>query len=295
MREKWKWEMDVVIDVAWIFIYITLCPFVLCTHVFALYLLKKDGSFRNIQKYLIGTLCITEILLVIILLIRGVDILYPWSGFEMAILFGETTVWLMYFFLMMFITWDRFVEIKLNLKYPLYCNSKKAKTLLVITFFISLSLFVVLLSIQCITNGAWDYEYYLGIYVFPVFHGIIIFSSVFTYSYIFTKLYKNQIAHLKVRRQLQLQMDSLKSRSAIKLNSKPKLVVPSLIILTFLIFSTLPHSLFLIFSSFDKSQVRVLNFVPMFYFLGWFVDPVIYILSVKSIQQLFQRLLGVLK
>ena len=287
--------MDVVIDVAWIFIYITLCPFVLCTHVFALYLLKKDGSFRNIQKYLIGTLCITEILLVIILLIRGVDILYPWSGFEMAILFGETTVWLMYFFLMMFITWDRFAEIKLNLKYPLYCNSKKAKTLLVITFFISLSLFVVLLSIQCITNGAWDYEYYLGIYVFPVFHGIIIFSSVFTYSYIFTKLYKNQIAHLKVRRQLQLQMDSLKSRSAIKLNSKPKLVVPSLIILTFLIFSTLPHSLFLIFSSFDKSQVRVLNFVPMFYFLGWFVDPVIYILSVKSIQQLFQRLLGVLK
>ena len=287
--------MDVVIDVAWIFIYITLCPFVLCTHVFALYLLKKDGSFRNIQKYLIGTLCITEILLVIILLIRGVDILYPWSGFEMAILFGETTVWLMYFFLMMFITWDRFAEIKLNLKYPLYCNSKKAKTLLVITFFISLSLFVVLLSIQCITNGAWDYEYYLGIYVFPVFHGIIIFSSVFTYSYIFTKLYKNQIAHLKVRRQLQLQMDSLKSRSAIKLNSKPKLVVPSLIILTFLIFSTLPHSLFLIFSSFDKSQVRVLNFVPMFYFLGWFVDPVIYILSVKSIQQLFQRLLRVLK
>ena len=290
-----KMGNDVVIDVTWIFICITLCPFVLCAHVFALYLLKKDRSFRNIQKYLIGTLCITEILLVISLLIRGVDILYSWSGFEIAILFGETTVWLMYFFLMMFITWDRFAEIKLNLKYPLYCNSKKAKTLLVITFFISLSLFVVLLSIHCVTNGAWDYEYYLGIYVSPVFHGIIIISSVFTYSYIFTKLYKNQIAHLKVRRQLQLQMDPLKSRSAIKLNSKPKLVVPSLIILTFLIFSTLPHSLFLIFSSFDKSQVRVLNFVPMFYFLGWFVDPVIYILSVKSIQQLFQRLLGVLK
>ena len=81
--------MDVVIDVTWIFIYITLCPFVLCTRVFALYLLKKDRSFRNIQKYLIGTLCITEILLIISLPIRGVDILYPWSGFEIAILFGE--------------------------------------------------------------------------------------------------------------------------------------------------------------------------------------------------------------
>ena len=287
--------MDVTIDVTWVFIYISFCPIVLCTHVFALYLLKKDRSFRNIQKYLIGTLCITEILLIIDLLIRGVDQFYPWSGFEIAILFGETTVWLMYFFVMVFITWDRFAEIKLNLKYPLYCNSKKAVTLLVITFAISLSLFFILLPIQLITNGAWDYEHYLGIYVFPVFHGIIIVSSVFTYSYIFTKSHRNQIAHLKVRRQLQLQMDPLKSRSEIKLNSKPKLVVPSLIVLTFLIFSTLPHCLFLIFSSFDKSRAHVLNLVPLFYFLGWFVDPVIYILSVKSIQKLFQRFLRFLK
>ena len=111
-----------------------------------------------IEEYYIETLCITEVLLVISLLIRGVDILYSWSGFEIAILFGETTVCLMYFFLMVFITWGRFAEIKLDLKYSLYCNSKKTKALLVITFFISLSLFIVLLSIQFITNGAWDYE-----------------------------------------------------------------------------------------------------------------------------------------
>ena len=225
--------MEVAIVVAW---------------VFTLYFLKKDRSFRNIQKYLIGALCITEIL-VINLLIRGVDQFYPWSGFEIAILFGETTVWLMYFFVMTFITWDRFAEIKLNLKYPLYCNSKEAITLLVITFFISLSLFI-FLPVKFITNGACDYEHYIGIYVFPVFHGIIIVSSVFTYPYIFTKSHRNQVAHLKVRRQLQLQMDASKSRSEIKLNSKPKLVVPSLIILTFLIFSTLPHCLFFYFFQF---------------------------------------------
>ena len=178
--------MDVAIDVAWIF---------------TLYFLKQDRSFRNIQKYLIEALCITEILLVINLLIRGVDQFYPWSGFEIAILFGETSVWLMYFFVMTFITWDRFAEIKLNLKYPLYCNSKEAITLLVITFFISLSLFVIFLPVKFITNGAYGYEHYIGIYVFPVFHGIIV-SSVFTCSYIFTKSNKNQVAHLKVRRQL---------------------------------------------------------------------------------------------
>ena len=277
----------------WVFISFSFCPIVLCTHVLALYLLKKDGSFQNIQKYLIGTLCITEILLVISLLIRGVDILYSWSGFEIAILFGETTVWLMYFFLMAFITWDRFAEIKLNLKYSLYCNSKMTKILLVITFFISLSLFIVLLSIQFITNGAWDYELYLTIYVSSVFHGIFIFSAVFVYSYIFTKLRKNQIAQLKIRRQLKLQMNSLNSRNAIKLKSKPKLVVPSLVVLTFLIFSTLSHCLLLglFFSSWNK----IFNFIPILYLFGWFVDPVIYILNVKSIQQLFRRILRFLK
>ena len=134
---------------------------------------------------------------------------------------------------------------------------------------------------------------YLTLYVSSVFHGIFIFSAVFVYSYIFTKLRKNQIAQLKIRRQLELQMNSLNSRNAIKLKSKPKLVVPSLIVLIFLIFSTLPHWYYLVcfFSSWNK----IFNFIPILYLLGWFVDPVIYILNVKSIQQLFRRILRFLK
>ena len=286
--------MDVGKDLTWVFISFSLSPIVLCTHVLTLYLLKKDRSLGNIQKYLLETLCVTEVFSVISLLIRGIDQLYSWLGFEIAIFFGETTAHLMYFFVMAFITWDRFAEIKLNLKYPLYCNSKKTKALLVIAFFISLSLFVVLLSIQFITNGElYYYELYLTVYVFPIFHGIFIISAVFVYSYIFKKLRKSQIGLLKVRKQLRLQMNSLNSRNAINLKSKPKLVMPSLIVLTFLIFSTLPHCLLLvwIFSSWNK----IFNFIPVLYLFGWFVDPVIYILSVKSIQQLFRRILRFLK
>ena len=147
-----KLKMDIGKDLTWVFISFSLSPIVLCTHVLALYLLKKDLSLGNIQKYLLGTLSITEVFSVINLLIRGIDQLYSWLGFKVAILFGETAVWLMYFFVMIFITWDRFAEIKLNLKYPLYCSSKKTIALLVITFFISLSLFVVFLSMQFITN-----------------------------------------------------------------------------------------------------------------------------------------------
>ena len=291
-----KWKMDVGKDLTGVFISFSLSPIVLCTHVLALYLLKKDRSFGNIQKYLLATLSITEVFSVVILLIRGIDQLYSWFGFKVATLFGEATVYLMYFFVMIFITWDRFAEIKLNLKYSLYCNSKKAITLLVITFVISLSLFVVLLSMQFITNREWYYnELYLTIFVFPIFHGIFIISAVFVYSYIFKKLRKSQILQLKIRRQLQLrlQMNSLNSKNAVNLNSKPKLVVPSLIVLTFLIFSTLPHCLLLvlIFSGWNN----IFNFIPMLYLFGFFVDPVIYILSVKSLQKLFRKFLRFLK
>ena len=287
-----KWKMDVGKDLTWVFISFSLSPIVLCTHVLALYLLKKDLSLGNIQKYLLGTLSITEVFSVINLLIRGLDQLYSWLGFKVAILFGETAVCLMYFFVMIFITWDRFAEIKLNLKYPLYCNSKKTITLLVITFFISLSLFVVLLSIQ-LTNGRWDYYLYLKIYVFPILHGIFIISAVFVYCYIVKKLRKSQIAQLKIRRHLQLQMNSLNSKNAAHLNSKPKLVVPGLIVLTFLIFSTLPHCLLLVL--FFSGWNNIFNFIVMLYLFGLFVDLVIYILSVKSIQQLFRRFLRFLK
>ena len=284
--------MDLEIDLTYVLVSFSLSPIVLCTHVLALYLLKKDRSFGNIQKYLLVALCITEVFLVISLLIYGINRLYSWSGFEVACFFGETTVCLMYFCVMITITWDRYAEIKLNLKYPLYCNSKKTVTLLVIMFIISLSLFVILLPIQ-LTNGRWDYDLYLKIYVFPIFHGIFIISAVFVYCYIFKKVRKSQIAQLKIRRQLQLQMSSLNSRNKVNLKSKPKLFVPSLIVLTFLIFATLPHCLLLVclFSGWNK----VFNLIPLLYLFGWFVDPVIYVLSVKSIQQVFRRFLRFLK
>ena len=136
-------------------------------------------------------------------------------------------------------------------------------------------------------------DLYLAIYVFPIFYGIFIISAVFVYSYIFKKLRKSQIAQLKIRRQLQLQMNSLNSKNAVNLNSKPKLVVPSLIVLTFLIFSTLPHCLLLVL--FFSGWNNIFNFIVMLYLFGFFVDPVIYILSVKSIQQLFRRFLRFLK
>ena len=107
-----------------ILIYIVPCPIVLCIHFLALILLKRDRNFRGSQRYLIGALCCTEIVLSIQMMLRGAKHYYPNIMFDVAILFGESAGALMYFFVMTFVTLDRLAEVKLHLKYPIYCTVK---------------------------------------------------------------------------------------------------------------------------------------------------------------------------
>ena len=140
----------------------------------------------------------------------------------------------MYLFVMTILTLDRFAEIKFTLKYPLYCNSKEITKILILAFTIS-CLFYVGLFINFIINGSKpDWDKLLIVYFIPLFQGIFLVIAFMTYSYIFKKLRKNQLALKKIRNQL----DQSSSRKTIlrKKQRKPKIIVPSLIVLTFIFF-----------------------------------------------------------
>ena len=118
-----------------IIIYTVPGPVVLCIHFLALILLMRDRTFRGSQRYLIGALCCTEIVLSIQLMLRGTLFYYKNIMLDVAILFGESAGGLMYFTVMTFLTLDRLVEVKLNLKYPIYCTAKKTIIVLFIALF----------------------------------------------------------------------------------------------------------------------------------------------------------------
>ena len=100
---------------AWIVFYIVLCAIVLCTQLFALFLLKRDQNFRVNQKYLMGALCCTEIVLLIQFAMRAVRLTNQSFGINLIVHFGGLAGGLMYIFVMTIVTVDRFAEIRFEI------------------------------------------------------------------------------------------------------------------------------------------------------------------------------------
>lgn len=277
---------------AWIIIYIGLWILVLRTQIFALVLLIRDQNFRTNQKYLIGIICCTEMFLLIQFVMKGARSLNELEnsvGLDLFIHFGDT-IGLMYLFVMTILTLDRFAEIKFTLKYPLHCNTIKIIALLILAFTIS-CLFYVGLFINLIINGNKpDWDELLIVYFISLFQGIFLVIAFMTYSYIFKKLRKNQLALNKIRNQLD-QSSSGKELQR-KIQGKPKIIVPSLIILTFILFSILPNFIYAAVYHWSTNYRYTVasKLFPCLYFLGWVADPIIYIFSVKSIRQKFRKL-----
>ena len=273
-----------------IFIYIVPCAIVLCIHFLALILLKRDRNFKGSQRYLIGALCCTEIVLSIQLMLGGVNYYYQNFMFEIAILFGESAGALMYFFVMTFVTLDRLAMVKLHLKYPIYCTAKRTITILFLAFMISVLVFVGLLTVYFIDKtNLLNWCYVLHHYLLTIFQGIFLIVAFITYIYIFKKLHKNRLASQKIINQLNT--NPMQERDSKKHQSNPKIFVPSFIILTYILFGIIPHYLFIGLSIWNSTEGsnKFFQLIPILYFLGWCSDPIIYILSTKSIQQTIRR------
>ena len=279
-----------------ILIYVVPCPIVLCIHFLALILLKRDRNFRGSQRYLIGALCCTEIVLSIQMMLRGAKHYYQNIMFDVAILFGESAGGLMYFFVMAFVTLDRLAEVKLHLKYPIYCTTKRTINILLLGFTITVLLFLGLLIVYLIDKtpdktDLRNWQCVLFNYVLTILQFIFLIIAFITYIYIFKKLHKNRLVSQKIIKQLN--KNPLQDRDSKKTQSYPKIkiFVPSFIILTFILFAIIPHYLFLGFTIWRSTEgaEEFFQLIPILYFLGWCLDPIIYIFSIKSIQQTIRR------
>ena len=171
----------------WLIFYTTLWAVVLCTQLCALILLKRGHNFRANQKYNIGALCCTETALLIQFVMRSSRLMNRNVGAKLFVYFGDAAAGFMYLFVMAITTLDRFAEIKLNLIYCLYCNTKKKIIILFLAFTIS-CLFYVDLLINFFKNGKKpDWDELLIVYSIPIFQGIFLVFTFMTYSYTFKK------------------------------------------------------------------------------------------------------------
>ena len=205
---------------------------IIAFQIFALILLYtiKERHTTLSQKYLIFTLCFVEILLAFggllgyIFTLLGIDDSFPVVICE---IFHMTMVNVSYMLLMIVITIDRFLIIYLNIKYPLYCTPRKIKIVVILILCFCLCFFFVFLS-----------KYLLYLFVYPVIQSVFLLTAILTYVYIYRQLKRskepnrNSVKHMK---------DSKKEPKS-KERKRFNIFVPNLIILTFILFTVLPHA-----------------------------------------------------
>ena len=270
-------------------------------HIAGMCLLTKsrDRNICGAQKYLIIALSLSELGFVILSTIREAiyyirgsrtDYLGLWVGVYILIVIMN-----MYYFIMFAITLDRFLEIRLNIKYHLYSNKKRSKKVLISVYIVLNMGYITLL---CVYLACRQPVYPVNIimnfvlYFAPVIDTIFVIFATSVYSYIFLTLFRNRRKDHALRKQIAA--NEPKASLTYKLN---RFRIPFWIVLTFVLFLVLPDILELmrmtLLHPLLKDDFQMLSYV--LYRLGFIFDPIIYLYNLDDVQYKFRKFLDQIK
>ena len=222
-----------------------------------------------------------------------------------------TGVALIFYLVMIYLTFDRFMEIALNIKYPLYWSRKKANRLLIATWIISGTVATIVCLARGLVNFNW--EPYVYIYFFPTMEIAFLVLAITTYSFIFKKFRttrifpaltsttdplpvpstverEDEIPDPKQSRKSMAHQERRRRRSSIYIFRRSKFFIPALLILTFLVFMA-SADLALMFATVTGQRVseELTSFVFISYAISNLCDAVIYIFLQKDVRGLLYR------
>ena len=184
------------------------------------------------------------------------------------------------------ITLDRFLELRLNIKYNLYLNENRTKkTLILVCCFVNIACLILLYIIlsyrqpTLVSNIHETIHKNFYIYFTPVTDTIFVIFAMTVYSYIFYKLYNN-------RRKDEALMKQVKCNETAATNilTVNRYRVPFRIILTFILFWIVPNILQLISNCHPgyHGYFHLASYV--LYRIGYIADAVIYILNLNYVR-----------
>ena len=188
---------------------------------------------------------------------------------------------MVYLFIMIYLTVDRFFELYLNIRYPVYWSEKKTKRLLMVTWIV----FVVLALILSLLYNyqSIDYKWLFYIYIWPITEAVFLAIAFWTYGYIIRKLYISNKSTNALR--ASIHQLSINNNNAITpaVPNQPNLTksafyLPTLLILTFVLLQVVPDlTILLVVLSGNVVPDHVLTGVFMTYMVSILLDAIIYI------------------
>ena len=141
---------------------------------------------------------------------------------------------------MIFITVDRFLEVWLNIKYPIYWNEFSTSGLLAITWLIAVITAIIVNILRDEMDFFWEDPFYK--YVFPTTEFLFIFVAIFTYAYIFKKYKTTRIAPLQINSNGQV---ITRRQSGWEIFRKSRFYIPLMLILSYALFFVVADFIYL--------------------------------------------------
>ena len=257
-------------------------------HCLGIYLLSNLPQGKRNQDIIIMNLSIAEIFMSSCDLTQNILIRFQkiYDTITNYFIIGHCCFFVIPSFLFMIVlTIDRFCEIHYHIKYPLYIQKKMVMFILSICWLIGALTAITMLLLRTYYHD--DMATIIFEYFFPIIEGIFIIIATITYCYIYSKF--KEAAPVFPKGTTITQNTNANERTVRKTN----FFVPTLIIITFIIFVIAPDIANLILFYITKTGTNLhSNILLLFYVLGYICDATIYIFLQKNIRKLLFKKLG---
>lgn len=269
-------------------------------HGFGLYLLacQNRNSRITIQTILLMNLSVSELLLNILEMVRSclsltkryyiaMDLVKNLSKYISIVIYtGACTS---FYLGMVYLTADRLLSVTLNLRYNIHCTKRRAKIVLLLTWFTSLITPILIIVGADLYNFQWiDFTYMI---LFPLFDFGFVFLAIITYVVLFMKYKKSRQFQEK-----QVGTNRInKENSSAQLFRKSRFIVSVYLIGTFLVFTIVPDLTYLFVGIINNNKTDLLLEVCNISFaISNMADALIYIFVQTSIRKLLYDKAGCL-
>ena len=256
---------------------------VMFTHILALVLLfrVKQNNVQGSQTILLIALCMTKLTFVVVNFTEELCYIVKFQKAANALyVFLVASVSTMYVLIMFLITVDRFLVIYLNIKYDILWSPKK--TIIVLSVLLIASS---LLLTPSYVIGLKKVETIGTLYIIPILEAIFIISASVIYFYIFKQILRNRRNMKQLQQQLKV---NIKTVYRAERHNQFKLLLPTMIIVTFVFFIVGANIVFLIVQFKDlKPSLKKISMVLVP--IGFMEDSLIYIFSLQSVRSIVRR------
>lgn len=271
----------------WIISFVVyLLPFGLHFIGFAL-LLTKSKNISSSQKILLVNLSISEMFTSSSGAISAM-LLQRYGEGNVAYQFSTIvflTVIIPFYLIMFVLTMDRFAEVYLNIRYPLYWSAKRTRNTVVIAWLITLlHLVFTIIYVLSFDNASKTLFIAYFTYVCPILDVAFVITAAMTYGYIMFAMHKNkQRLTPSGSHEDRTNRATTERKRTFKNSKRPpsikRLLLPSLLFTTYIVFFFVPDAVYF-FSLVGAFTSRnwLLSACHIAYGIGFCSDALIYVL-----------------